>query len=1191
MKRFTLLLAFCLVIDAAWGQSKAVFRMPERAKPNDYHRSRVMAKIKPDHLALFQASQSGRMANPLPSSAGALSINRLINDNLLAKGKTLQGPRVNTSKIDLERFVSVSCAPGTDVEKFINALYATGHFEIVEPDYIPRRLVTPNDPDISKQYYLTNIKAFEGWDLATGSTNVVIAIVDSGGDMDHPDLKDNYWVNPNEIPNNNIDDDNNGHIDDINGWDFMGADTLNININPFVGDNNLNITLVDNNHGVIVAGCASGRVNNSAGIAGVGFNAKLMITKHSADNQPAENPGVYRAYEGILYAAANGAKVINTSWGGEFSSQIAQDIVNQATAMGSLIVAAAGNSGSSTPIYPASYDNVLSVAATDKNNKRATFSSIGYTVDISAPGLDIYSTNFNNTYVKESGTSFSAPIVSGAAALVFGNNPTFTPQQVAEQLRVSSDAYTLYNANPNLALNLGFGLLDIRNALSLSSPSIRAAKPKLLNAQGTAAELGQLAFLTFSFTNYLQSTSSGIHISLVSGSPFLQFTKSSISPGIIGSNSTITNTVTPFELTVAANTPENTKADLLITYEDGAYSDTQVFSFILNPSFIDVNQNLISTTISGIGRIGYEDPEADTRVKGSGFVFDNNSLLYEMGLIMGTSSTNLFNNVRGIDSGFDQDFVSTTKIKQIIPGDVSASEIFGTFSNSASPALQKVQVSYKSYVWKDSLYDKFVILEYLITNPTAAPLNGFHFGLFADWDITANGQQDAANWDLTNNMGYVYPATTAAKPHAGIQLLVGSPEYYAIDNDQNIAGSNVGLYDGFTDTEKFKTISNGQTKKTAGAGPGNDVSHVVSSGPHNIPAGQQIKVVFVLHAAANLNDLKQSARYADTVYNYRLNAPRPTVSSETICYGGTTSLTASGATQLNWYKAFTGGKPFHTGTTLNTAAVYNDTTFYVSNAEESYESVRTPGKITVKANPTISTSGSPTFCDGESIILSVADADTYAWSTGASTKTITVNTADTFTVTVTDMGLGCSSVSDPVVTVVNTVPQAQFSINSTGTLVTGVPVEFLNESVDAATSFWDFGDGFGSFDTNPSHTYTKSDDSYTIKLIVNSAGGCQDNTTQGISVITALDEARLGNTLVYPNPFKSEFYLPSDPGDPVLSIRISDLLGKTLYETDMTPASGASAVSAAAMLPDGLYLIWLKYKDRVVSQKVIKGNN
>jgi len=1173
-----LLLLVMIAMDAVSQKNNhAAFKLPANAR---YMPGRVLVKAKSDFRQEILQSPAGRAKN-----SAIKSIAPLVKPALARKGAAWRGPVAAQPSVDISRYFAIQFDPTVGIEDFINQLYGTGYFEIIEPEYAYQMDFNPNDPSVTSQYYLKTIKAIEAWDITQGSQDITIAIVDSGGDMDHPDLVDNLYVNTKEIPNNGIDDDNDGFVDNDHGWDFVGSDTLNINNPDFKGDNDPSIhSGGDISHGTMVAGCASARANNGVGIAGVGFKTKLMFTKHSADNQKTTNGSIYLGYSGVLYAANQGIKIINCSWGGPSQSQIVQDIINHVTLdLGCLVVAAAGNTGNSVPSYPAAYDNVLSVAATDSKDVVASFSTFGNTVDISAPGVNIFTTSFNNVYSTVSGTSFSSPIAAGAAALVWAANPSFTPVQVSEQLRVSADNQALYAANPNLLHQLGNGRLDIQRALTLDLPSVRASHPRLVNENGLAVVPGQNGFLTFSFTNYLKPTSSGVQVSISTTSPYVTITKSTVNPGIIASNATISNTLTPFELSIKANAPENTTVNLLIHYSDGIYSDDQLIFLLVNPSFIDVNSNLINTTVSAIGRIGYQD--SDNSKQGVGFIFNEQSVLFEMGLIMGSSSTSLYNNVRGINTTFDQDFVETVKIKQIFPGDRSYSEIFGEFSNSLVVAQQAVVVRYRSLVWKDSLYDKFVILEYKIRNPTTQPINNFHFGIFADWDITASN--DAANWYDAEKLGYVYPAQTAAKPYAGIQLLTGPAQYYAIENDQAISGNPFGLYDGFTDVEKFTSLSTQRLTAGLSTSGGTDVSHVVSSGPYTLGAGQELTLAFALHAAVNFDELKASSAYADSIYNFTLKAPQPTVDSVKICYQSPATILASGATKLKWYKAFTGGNSFFTGSQFTTPALTSDTTFYVSNADSSYESVRTPAAVILKANPGITTSGSTTLCDGQSVTLSATLSDSYLWSTGETTKTIQVSTVGDYSVTVKFNALSCESSSSPVTITVNPSPVAKFATPAEMKVFS--PQSFVDQSTGAMAWYWQFGDGGSSSDQNPTHTYKKIS-ADTVSLTVTASNGCQSTISNPILIITGLEGDR-EPIAIYPNPFHSEPLMIelSEKGGASVKLELINMLGQSLFEEEFQIGSDRiSREIPVRNLVDGMYVVKIKVGERVLIRKVVK---
>ncbi|HEY9048781.1 MAG TPA: S8 family serine peptidase [Ohtaekwangia sp.] len=1180
----------CLTAVRAQQKNQAVkFSFPRTVTSADYHAGKVLVKIKPQYKSLFQegSKANGRAAMPLGAN-GVVS---------LAPAGTIKrsSARVQAYKpaIDITQYFELSFDPSIPVEEYINTLYASGYVELAEPVYTERMQFTPNDPSASVQYYLSRIRAIEAWDITEGSEDMVIAIVDSGVDIDHPDLASQLYKNTAELNGTaGVDDDNNGYIDDINGWDFSGADTLNA-LNPnYVGDNDPAIYKDGPGftHGTQVGGCASAATNNGTGIAGIGFKTKLLYTKHYADNQKTSSRSYSsNLYLGVLYAAHNGARIINCSWGSTVRSQVYQDIITYVTQdLGCLVVAAAGNDNAATMLYPASYDHVLSVAASDQNDVRATFTNYNSAVDLSAPGVNIYTTAFDNNYYSTAGTSFSSPITAGAAALVWAYHPEYSAEELAEQMRVSADA-SFYDNNASYLNKLGKGRLDIVQALTLESPSIRALSYKLLNDKGQQAAPGEKGSLIFEFKNFLHATSSGLEISISTTSPYISITKSSITPGSIPSGETMVNTLTPFELTLSASVPENTKADLLITYSDGSYHDTQTFTFVPNPSYRDIDDNKITTTISSSGRWGYEDTE--NSAGGSGFVFDGQSLLYEMGLIMGNSSSSILNTVRNNNNGFDQDFVTVSRMQEIVPGERSFSEIFGTFSNSTTASEQKVSVSYHTLVWPDAPYDRFIIVEYKVKNTQATALTNFHFAMFADWDISLNGAQDAAQWDASTRLGYVFPKQSSDLPHAGIQLLTPVGSYYAIDNDPSIAGgASFGIYDGFSDTEKYTGIST--TRAAAGTGTGgNDVSHIVSAGPYTINPNEEVTIAFALHAAENYDALINSAKYADSVYNYTLTAPMPVVDTIQACYGSNAKLKATGATKYNWYRDFTGGEAVAQGTQLTVSNVTNDTTLYVSNADHSYESVRTPAHIIVQAQPTILTSRSPELCEKDTVILSVEEASEYAWSNGEITQSIKVAEAGTYSVMVKydDGTLNCVSTSDEVVVTVRPRPTSAFSITLTsGDFVVGESIQFTDNSTNAESWYWNFGDGSNSIEQSPVYAY-ESSNTFHVSLTVTATNGCQDTSVKDISVITGIEKDLDRFVTVYPIPTTQRELTVVVDGLKAKTLRLSLLTaeGTSLYSESFTDIHDSfSHTLNTSNYSAGIYFLATQLDGRMVVKKV-----
>lgn len=310
--------------------------------------------------------------------------------------------------------------------------------------------LSPNDPLYSSMANLNqannaDINAPEAWAIQTDCRDAIVAVLDTGIDSEHPDLSANVRANPNEIAGNNLDDDGNGYVDDVRGWNFMDgtADT---------SDGNL--------HGTHVAGTIGAAGNNAKGVTGICWQAQLVPLKFLDDTGSGY---MSDAIDAIDYAAASGVKVINASFGGGSFSQNFKDALDRANAAGVLFVAAAGNSkgdNDASPLYPASYasSNVLSVAAVDSNDALASFSNYGATsVHLAAPGVGILSTfpstvtpsmtslSKTSSYERISGTSMAAPHVAGAAALAWSFEPDLSLSQVRSRLLDRADSISSLN--------------------------------------------------------------------------------------------------------------------------------------------------------------------------------------------------------------------------------------------------------------------------------------------------------------------------------------------------------------------------------------------------------------------------------------------------------------------------------------------------------------------------------------------------------------------------------------------------------------------------------------------------------------------------------------------------------------------------------------------------------------------------
>ncbi len=293
--------------------------------------------------------------------------------------------------------------------------------EYAEPDYYVKLCAVPNDPLFSEQWALSRIKAPAAWDIHTGSADVVVAIIDTGITYDNPDLVENMWVNETERDGvEGVDDDGNGYIDDVHGYDFA---------------NEHGRPRDDFGHGTHIAGIIAATGNNNTDVAGICWNCRLMAVKMI---DPDMLGPLSRAAVAIEYAVNNGADILSNSWGMNPPSEFLKDAFDYAYSMGVVSVAAAGNDASNRVFYPAGYPHVIGVAATNEGDGRASFSNFGNWVDIAAPGVNILSLYFAGTRIWQ-GTSMACPHVSGACALLLSANPHLSPDDARDLIMENAD--------------------------------------------------------------------------------------------------------------------------------------------------------------------------------------------------------------------------------------------------------------------------------------------------------------------------------------------------------------------------------------------------------------------------------------------------------------------------------------------------------------------------------------------------------------------------------------------------------------------------------------------------------------------------------------------------------------------------------------------------------------------------------
>jgi len=392
---------------------------------------------------------------------------------------------------DLSRTYVLELDRPADFAATLAALKADPGVEYAEEDGKVSTNLTPNDPYFSsygswgQAYYdlwgLHTISASTAWDTSTGS-GVVVAVVDTGIDYNHPDIAANVWTNPN--PGSS------GHANDVRGWNFVS---------------NTNDPMDDNGHGTHVAGTIAAVGNNGIGVIGVAWNAQVMAVKglDATGNGWDSNLG-----PALEYAVNNGADVISNSWSGQGTSQTTADAVDYAYNLGAVIVAAAGNNNSDASRYsPGNLWDVITVAATDTVGNKASFSNWGEKIDVAAPGVDILSLQASEStigtvvtpgYMRLSGTSMATPHVSGLAGLILSGNPTYSNEDVRQTIR--SSALPLgTDASAGFDSNFGYGLIDCAKAMTvtgvlevrISSPAIvsTASAPVTISGVASGSEL------------------------------------------------------------------------------------------------------------------------------------------------------------------------------------------------------------------------------------------------------------------------------------------------------------------------------------------------------------------------------------------------------------------------------------------------------------------------------------------------------------------------------------------------------------------------------------------------------------------------------------------------------------------------------------------------------------------------------
>lgn len=800
---------------------------------------------------------------------------------------------------------------GKDPITFCNELRKSGQYLYADPIVQYQPLSIPSDPLINSQYYLANIKVEQAWDITTGDDDITIGIIDSGLDLDHEDLINNLWQNTSD-PIDGVDNDGNGYIDDFNGYDFADV------------DNDPNIE--NGNHGMIVGGIAGASTNNGKGIAGVGYNTKVAALKGFKSSSGNSNG----LYEAIIYAADNGMDVVNLSWGRMgVPLQSEQDIIDYAVLEKDMIVvAAAGNEGGKSTEenkwYPASYNNVLSVGASDADDMKSPGSTFNFAVDLVAPGVSMFSTVSNNGYANGGpGTSYSAPQVAAAAALVKDQFPNLSAVQIMERVRSTADDIYDLGSNSSYEGKLGKGRLNVFRAVSeLNVKALKSTNLNLTSTFGTQIFFGDTIQVNGELINYLSAVNSPL-ISISSPGDDFRISQGASQPGFLNTSDT---TQVSFEIILNEDVLPESTVDIRLDYTANGYADFQFFEIATSPDYVDFGNDKIFMTISGDGNLGYNS--YGPNFVGSGFQHNLDTLMTYTGLMIATNPTSVSDNMitNYTNQARNQDF-SVKKNYKLYKHQAANHFGYSEFTDTNHPLI----IEQSNIAWDN---EDFLIIRYRIVNNSDSPIHNLSFGIFADWDLD-DKQTNYAAYDSLGH--YIFTRNESNNRFAGIKVLGGTnPEYSALDMD-DLNGNAKDIDMIFSDDLKYDFLVNQEIISAGAIGAGNDVATINGITIDTLDSFDEAFIDVIYAIADSQINLESELQLSQDKLNEFLQKPRVLETLFT-CDGASFTIDPSAGESYEFYLDPLGQNLISSGSVLNASNITNDTLFYVKNIDENYPS-------------------------------------------------------------------------------------------------------------------------------------------------------------------------------------------------------------------------------------------------------------
>lgn len=631
--------------------------------------------------------------------------------------------------------------------------------ELAEPSYIEQPAHKPNDALASQQDLLTVIHAFDAWDITKGDSSIIIGICDNGVFQDHEDLTSSIAINYGEIPNNSIDDDHNGYIDDYRG----------VNITAVEDATKPGNTFCDDSHGTSVAGIAGAKANNGLGIAGVGYLCRIFPIKAGYVN----SGSVYAGYEGLIYAAVRGFKVVNCSWGSPNSySKINESIVRYVQSRDVALVIAAGNGTGAVPWYPAAYPGVLGVGETDITDEATFGSAVGSHSQIMAPGnASIAPTNQPSGYTQSfGGSSASAPIVSGVVAIVRHHFPQLTARQALEHVRLTADNIESRNSGVKGIIAGRVNMLNAISSQPMSRPSLRPLSWEMSVGGRPTSQFfaGDTVTLSIRAENVLGS-SGPVTCSLSVKDQFFPFRFIDSVVVLPAIDAGATTTIAPFRFIIPAENSERTF--LRISLKGTNYEDYFLLPFYPTSDIATFSNAMMSVSLGDQGQFGFA---------GDGLTWRGTGLSY------GEFGNLLFTNSSGTP---DHSFLVIDGSNHILSGSVNESDFMtvkqftapepsvSIMSDSLVDESSRIGVRIKRSIAMVPNVAAFK-MKVDITNVTSSPITDLAVGQYLDFDIGAYG-----------NFNYARPF-----PEAVPSGLTGAAEILGRDGTTDLGGGRTSSY-------------------------------------------------------------------------------------------------------------------------------------------------------------------------------------------------------------------------------------------------------------------------------------------------------------------------------------------------------------------------------------------------------------